>query len=676
MLPERPSRWPLALAILGTAALAIRLAHLFLLRSTPLFAVLIGDSLQYDTWAQQIAAGDWLGTDVFYQSPLYPYLLGTFYAVAGHEVFAVRVGQAVLGAVSVVLLATAGRRYFDARTGLIAGAMLAIYPPAIFFDGLIQKSSLDLFLISILLAMLGLCLHRPQRRWLLFAGAALGALALNRENARVLYPVMALWLFTEARQRSVPLGSSVRAVLLFTAGLAIVVLPVAIRNAYVGGEFLISTAQSGPNFYIGNRLGATGTYHALVEGRGDAPYEREDATRLAREATGRPLSAGEVSDYWWHRAFDEIRQDPASWLRLVARKTVLTVAAAEPLDTESLDAYARASWVLRLLRWFTFGVLLALAVPGVWITRVRWRRLWILHASFVVLALSVVMFYVFARYRYPLVPVAMLFAAAGLARLSSFRETPREWAAVAGLSLAVGIALHLPVQPSSDETYLNYGGELVRRGRAADAIPLLEQAVRNAPDRSDARLSLALALQQTGQTARALDELRTAVKIEPASAAVHAGLAAALHQQGQLREAIPHYEEAIRLRSDSVETMSNLALAYVQAGDIPAALAQFERALTVAPSNLPLRMNFCGVLQEAGHAVEAVDCLQQAVALARRPQDTVTAEYALAQALLNVGRTNPAIVSLERALAAARTSGDARAAATIEEALRMVRSHR
>jgi tetratricopeptide (TPR) repeat protein len=503
---------------------------------------------------------------------------------------------------------------------------------------------------------------------------------LNRENARVLYPVIGLWLFTEARHWSSPSAksvSSVKSVLLFTAGVTLVVLPIAVRNAYVGRELLISTAQSGPNFYIGNRLGASGTYDALVEGRGDAPYEREDATRLAREATGRPLSAGEVSDYWWDRAFREIRQRPSSWLRLLARKAMLTVAAAEPVDTESLDAYAGTSRILGLLRWFTFGVVLALAVPGLWITRARWRRLWVLHASFVVLALSVVMFYVFARYRYPLVPVAMLFAAAGVAGIPSLRQRAvREWAAVAVATLAVGILLHLPVQMSSDETYLNYGGELVRRGRASEAIALLERAVTEAPDRADARLNLALALQQAGQPARALEELRAVVTLAPRSATAQAGLAAALHQQGQLREAIPHYEEAIRLQPDSIEAMSNLALAQAQAGDAPAALAQFERALAIAPSNLPLRMNYCGLQQETGRAAEAVDCLRKAVADAKQPQDTLAAEYALAQALLNIGQIDAAIGSLQRALAAARTAGDTEATGTIQEALRIVRSRR
>ena len=63
-----------------------------------------------------------------------------------------------------MLLGLAGRRFFDARAGLVAAALLAVYPPAIFFDGLIQKSSLDLLLMTTLLALMG--------RWNARAGLA------------------------------------------------------------------------------------------------------------------------------------------------------------------------------------------------------------------------------------------------------------------------------------------------------------------------------------------------------------------------------------------------------------------------------------------------------------------------------------------------------------------------
>ena len=66
----------------------MRLLHLWQMRGTPFFSMLMGDARGYDQWAQRLAGGDWIGTDVFYQAPLYPYFLGVVYAVAGHDLLA------------------------------------------------------------------------------------------------------------------------------------------------------------------------------------------------------------------------------------------------------------------------------------------------------------------------------------------------------------------------------------------------------------------------------------------------------------------------------------------------------------------------------------------------------------------------------------------------------------
>ena len=68
----------------------------------------MGDARGYDQWAQRLAGGDWIGTDVFYQAPLYPYFLGVVYAIAGHDLLAVRIVQALVGSLSAVLVGVAG----------------------------------------------------------------------------------------------------------------------------------------------------------------------------------------------------------------------------------------------------------------------------------------------------------------------------------------------------------------------------------------------------------------------------------------------------------------------------------------------------------------------------------------------------------------------------------------
>ena len=59
-------------------------------------------------------------------------------------------------------------------------------------------------------------------------------------------------------------------------------------------------------------------------------------------------------------------------------------------------------------------MLAPLAVLGVVLTCPRWRDLWLLYAMILSLAASVAVFYVFGRYRFPLVPLLALFAGAGV----------------------------------------------------------------------------------------------------------------------------------------------------------------------------------------------------------------------------------------------------------------------
>ena len=80
-----PGRELVACLIVFLAAFLVRLGGALELGSGPVGQVLLGDGRQYDLWAQRLAAGDWLGDEVFYQAPLYPYFLGVLYQTFGRS---------------------------------------------------------------------------------------------------------------------------------------------------------------------------------------------------------------------------------------------------------------------------------------------------------------------------------------------------------------------------------------------------------------------------------------------------------------------------------------------------------------------------------------------------------------------------------------------------------------
>jgi tetratricopeptide (TPR) repeat protein len=634
----RRSRFWFALLGIGFVALVVRLAYLGELSGSPLVSVLMGDGRQYDEWAVRIASGQWLGAEVFYQSPLYPYALAVIYLVAGHDPAVVRLVQAVLGSAACVWLGLAGRGFFSERVGLVAAMFLAIYPPAIFFDGLIQKSSLDIVLVTLVLALLARFRDRLDWKSLVGASAATALLVLNRENARLVFLVIGAWLLIAFRE--VPIRRRAVWAGVFLAASLAVLLPVGLRNYWVGGEFLLSTSQFGPNFYIGNNSHASGSYEPLVPGRGDPLYERADATRLASEASGRTLSPGEVSGYWVRRTFGDILGRPLGWLALFGKKLLLTVNAGEIPDTESIEAYADASSLLRGLLWLDFGVVFPLAVFGAWACRADWRRLAVLYALFTGLALSVAIFYVLARYRHPLVPVVLLFSAAGVAGIADAvrsRAWPRDraqgkrertadvrsrdgsrarvWLPGVAVALVAVVVAHLPMRVVQDETYLNLGSLLVQDGRAAEAIAILQKAIAVDPAYAAPHYQLALAFRGAGKHDEAIAELQAAIRLRPNNAEAHGTLGMELRSAGRTDEALAHFQEAARLSPTSVESRTNLGLALMEAGRTGEAVGEHRQAVALAPNSSHPHNNLAMALHQSGDTRQAIAEYQRALTL-------------------------------------------------------------
>ena len=644
-----------ALGIFGLA-LAIRLVHVWQLRSAPFFGLAMGDAQSYHTWGLEVAGGDWLGRGTFYQAPLYPYFLGFVYTLFGPNLLAARLCQAVLGAASCALLAVAGRRLFSPAAGIVAGLMLAVYPPALFFDGLIQKTSLGLFLLSLLLALLSRLAAEPgpPRAWV-WPGVVLGGLVLTRENALVFAAALLGWLVLSraaGRRRFAQAGA-------LALGLALVLLPAAVRNRVVGGEFVLTTAQFGPNFYIGNNPDADGTYRPLVVGRGDPRFERRDATQIAEREVGARLTPGQVSRYWAGRSLEYIHSQPGDWLQLTGRKALLTLNASEVADTEDQLSHADWSAPLRLAGYvWHFGLLAPLGVAGLCLTWGRRRQLRPFHLMLAAYAASVVLFAVMGRYRHPLAPMLMLFAAAGvvaawrMARTGTGWRTPqaaRAAAAAAGLlvlcnwpllsmsemraitALNVGTELQaegrldqaieqyrqvLALTPDDALAHSNLGTALAAQGRLDEAVGHYERALALAPGDADAHSNLGNALLAQDRSAEGVASLRRALDIDPSSAEAHAALGIALHDGGALEDAAAHLRRAVDLGAATADLHNRLGIVLGSQDRLDEAAVQFRRALDLAPDHIDAHANLGTALQMQGRLDEAVARFREAMRIA------------------------------------------------------------
>jgi len=686
-----------AALVIFAVAFTLRLIHIWQIRRSPFFTVLMGDARGYDEWAQRIAGGDWIGRDVFYQAPLYPYFLASIYWLAGRSLMIVRLVQAAIGSCSCVLVAAAASRLFSGRAGLVAGLMLAIYAPAIFFEGLLQKSVLDVFFVCLALWLIAEIITPSSKSWPWLAlGLALGALSLTRENAVVLIVVILGWAILRFGMRSSAA---------LTLGVAVALVPVTVRNSIVGGGFYVTTSQFGPNFFIGNHAGADGTYQSLRYGRGAPEYEQRDASELAENALHRKLTPREVSSFWTGRALAFIASEPGAWLKLMARKIALLANATEMVDTEDQATYTEWSTVLSLLGPVThFGVLVPLALAGILVTWSCRSRLGILYALPVAYSGSVVIFYVFGRYRYPLVPMLILFAApavvgvatavldaaryrAGASRLDAARYRAgasrldaaryRAGASRRGSRFSVlrtgsktlvlqmvciaGVAIfaNWPMGSRSAMravTETNLGTALHTEHRLDDAIAHYRRALAAQPDYAPAYSNLAVALREQNRIDEAVASYEQALKIQPEFATAHYNFANLLLERGDPAAAIDHFERAIRKEPASADAHSNLGMAFALTGRIDEALREFRAAIDLDPASAKAYRNLGDVLSSQNRWPEAISALHRAVDL--DPNDP-SVRYDLASTLLESGRLDEAISEFRATLRLAPTMADA-----------------
>lgn len=632
-------------------AFSVRLLYLFQIESVPLFYHLASDARVYDGWAQRIAAGDWLGHGVFYQAPLYPYFLGLLYSILGRDLWSIRIVQIVLGAATCGLLCWVGKLFFSRKVGVASGLLLALYGPAIFYDGLIQKAFLDLFLLTLLLLLLGRAQLKPHWGLWIAAGFVLGLLGLSRENALLWLLVLPAWIWfyfpgNRPQMRCAWVG-------LFLLGLTLVLFPVGLRNLKVGGEFALTTSQFGPNFFIGNNPDADGTYVPLRGGHGDPQFERQDATEIAEQSLDRTLSPGEVSRYWLQRSLDYIRSQPLEWLQLMARKWLIVWNVRELEDADDFYLYQRWSPLLWFLASINhFGLLAPLAAMGIVVTWRQWRRLWLLYILLGTLALSVALFYVFGRYRLPLAPFLALFSGAGIVEGFYLWRTQRiRLIAISTTAGLIALAMaHWPVVGRAEPSaagYNNLGNALGKQGRMREAIESYQQALLIAPNDAVTHYNLANLLASQGRLEEAIHRYREAVEIHPDFAEAHNNLGNVLLRRDEVGAALQQFRKALEISPNQSEFHFNLATALARQESFAEAIDHIHQALKLQP-DLAAAHHLLGIILAAqGHLDKAMDRFR--LALRIRP-DFAEAHESLAQALTQQGKKAEAIRHYEEAL--------------------------
>ena len=635
-----------ALAAILALALGLRVAFVLAMRANPFFDDPQSDELFYVDWARAIVRGEPAFEGPFPVAPLYPWWLALCFRVFGEGLLAPRLLQAVIGTVSVALVHGLARRFFDAATALVAATLAAVYWLLVYYDGALLRDALA---GPLSLGAMTLIARADERRTLgaaALAGLALGLAALLRPQVLLLAPPLAAWVLWRGRGAA---RAALARVVVLAAAAAAPIAPVTAYNALVGGDLVLISPEGGQMLWTANNPEADVASGVVPGTRADFEGHNVDARALAESEAGRPLKPSEVSAHYRAKTLDWWREEPLAGLALLGRKTWLFWTDHEFGTPEEPRFFAER--FAPFLTWLPlgFGALAAFAALGLHASRRDLAAQFPLWGFGLVYAASVVVFLVAARYRLPVVPVLIVYAAAGavgLARDLAARRFARAGISALAAAAVYALAHTYPVPAGASQANGLYwlGIAEARAGRPAAAAQRFAEALELRPDFGYVRRARSVVLRAEGRSAEALAELERAVAAAPRDVESLDALADLELALGRPREARQHAERSIEAAPWLARSRYDLGRARHALGDLAGAAEAFAAALERDGQYFNAAYSLGLTLAELGRGDEALAAVERAAAAsARGRQEFVVAAYGeLVRALVSRGRTGEA----------------------------------
>ena len=560
-------------AIVALAA-GIRIAYALASRHSPFFSNPDLASLFYDKWARQIAAGDWIGTRVFFMGPLYPYFLAVVYKIAGPGLLTVKIIQGVLGALTAGLTFLLAREIFGKVAGLIAGFIAALYVPFIFYDSSILFPVLATLLNTAMLYFLYRGLLRGAAGNYLAAGLLAGLSAAGNASVLAFGPLAVGFILLYGKA---PLGQKVRKAAMFVIGVAVVVTPITLRNAVLGKDFVPLTSNAGLNLFIGNNERSTGAYVKPLE---LDVYKDPEGEGIAEAAMGRQLKPSEVSVYWRNRALEYIRANPGDFASNLLRKTFYFWSVYEVPQIEHLPFEKRYSWLLRIPS-PSFGIVCPLGILGIVLALRKRKEAWLLLLFMLSYSSTIVVFFVVARYRLPMVPALMVFASYTVwwwIRSVAGRRY-RGFLVSLGVFAALYVLVHVNfyrIDPLSGfaQSHYRLGTIQEKKGRFDDALASYLKAVELDPKMASAHVNLGILRSRMQHFEDAEASLKRALALDPDYAKAYYNLGLVYAEQAKNDSALKALDRALELKGD-------YRLAALARGGVYYEMAEFDLAESI-----------------------------------------------------------------------------------------------
>lgn len=573
------------LFVLLAAALAIRLGGLAALSETLYFKHLLWDEQMYHHWATAIAAGDPDAGSLFDQAPLPAYLLAAIYKIFSPDPLYFRLANIIFGTLTCFFLYQTGRSLGGTAAGLLSCGIAALYGPFILYSIVPLKTALSACLFSLFLALIATSPENPSTAKmpvrLFLSGLALGLAAAVRSNTLIVILFIIPYLFHINRNQPSAKRYLV-GLAVFLAGLLLALSPFIVKNYNTTGTFSPASSQLGRNLYYGNGPENDSPYYRPMPFASSVPGE--SSTQFVIEASrraGKDLSPKESSSFWTQEVIGYIKNHPLDWCRHILQKSFAVANGFEAGDHYNIDFLAtRVPFFALPFPGYT--VVFSLGLAGLFVTWRSSRMTRQIAVPFFLYGLSLVIFYVGARYRLPLTVILIPWAAAGIVRFLCFcREKKILLVTFYMLVAAASFLLtRIPVKGAGDLTaYYNTQAFLLNtEHNEKQAIKYWEESVRLDGAFSDpARLFLTGKYYQRGEKDRAYETVHAIPDSSFSAFSKYSLLGDLYSHEGKNNQAIEAYEKSLALNGGQRRIRRELINLYYQDEDSKEnAFSQYE----------------------------------------------------------------------------------------------------
>lgn len=596
-------RW---LLIVALATFAIRASYLYELSLHFGFRVPIVDEKWHWEWANNILNDSFWGEGAYFRAPLYPYLLAFLSWITGGSIFFSKLLQSLFACGTAIFVYLMANKLFNRTTAIVAGLAYACYGTLVFYETMFLIPALFLFLLTWgMYRLISRSESTLMRTWLV-TGLIFGLAAIARPNVLLVVPLLMIWQFLRSSSAS-SLVTRLKFPVVLMVGVLMAVVPVTVRNAIVTGDFMLISSQGGINLHLGNNAYADGLTMIMPEVELDESVSWRQfgvVTRVAAEReAGREMSEAELSAFWTKKAVSFIVSNPGKFLSLVWKKSVYLVCGFENSDNTDIYYQRTKSRLLSLLLWnlddwlyFPFGLLLPLALMGIYVHRDRRRDLAPLYFFVLAYSPTIVLFLVTARHRLPLIPFLIILAAAGVVKLVHARRgrSGREWIIIGLVFLVSVFVLNRTYYDlGSDNKFQIHFNNGLRYESTGDYVSAEKEyllADQNYPFSATLLNNLAYSQFMLGRNEEADRSYRRGLQIDPAYAPLYSNLGLLVADKGEpdsalclLRTALNKYDTAVTTPNDLVQVWLNIADVQEDLGELDSAAAAYHTAMTIAP---------------------------------------------------------------------------------------------